>query len=64
MNTAKRIKLVLKLAELSCGKLGVVVLDGAEALDKETYTEFLKAADKSGLQFICARVSDDDLEVK
>ena len=64
LNTAARVDLVIELAKLGAGKLGLVVLDNSEMLDSGTYKEFLKKARKTDLQFICARVTDNDLEVK
>ena len=63
MNTASRIDLVLELAKLSAGKLGLVVIDNSEAMDKENYRLFLEKAAKTDLTFIVARVSNEDLLV-
>lgn len=64
LNTAERIKLVVELAKLSAGDIGIVVIDNSEHLDKETYKQFLAEAKKTDLIFIVARVDDQDFEVK
>lgn len=64
LNTAAKIKLVIKLAEMSAGDLGIVVIDNSEALDTEAYNLFIKEANKSNLTFVVARVSDNDLVIK
>ena len=63
LNTASRIDLVIELAKLGAGKLGLIVLDNSEHLDTNTYRQFLKKARKTDLQFIVARVTDNELEV-
>lgn len=64
LNTAARVSLVIELAKLSAGGLGLVVLDNAEFLDTETYKKFIKEAKNTDLQFIVAKVSDEDLTIK
>ncbi len=64
MNTASRVDLVIELAKLSSGKLGLVILDNSEMLDSETYELFLEKASKTDLTFVVGRVKDHDLEVK
>ncbi|CAL9959012.1 hypothetical protein VPHK250G1_0038 [Vibrio phage K250 g1] len=64
LNTAARLTLVVKLAELNAGDCGVVILDNTEMMDSETYTSFLAEADKTDLTFIVARVTDGDLKIE
>ncbi|AFK66630.1 hypothetical protein COPG_00034 [Colwellia phage 9A] len=64
LNTASKIDLVLELAKLSSGTLGLVMLDNAECLDDITYASFLEKAGKTDLTFIVASVRPHDLEIK
>lgn len=63
LNTAKQIELVYSLAQLKTGELPLMIVDGAERLDAETYQGFLEAAKSSGMQVIVARVGDGPLAV-
>lgn len=63
LNTAARLTLVVKLAELNAGDCGLVVLDNTEMMDSETYAQFLAEAEKTDLTFIVARVTDGDLKL-
>jgi chromosome segregation ATPase len=63
LNTASKVKLVIELAKLGAGDLGVVIIDNSENLDSKSYAEFIKQAKKTDLQFIVARVEDCDLQV-
>jgi DNA repair exonuclease SbcCD ATPase subunit len=63
LNTAAKVKLVVKLAELSAGDLGLIVIDNSEALDDNTYKLFIEEASKTDLVFLVARVTDGDLKV-
>ena len=64
LNTASRVKLAIELAKLSAGDLGLILIDNSESLDKTTYAEFIKQANKSDLQFIVSRVAETDLTIK
>lgn len=64
LNTAARLTLVVKLAELNAGTCGVVILDNTEMMDSETYANFLIEAEKTDLTFIVARVTDGDLKIE
>jgi DNA repair exonuclease SbcCD ATPase subunit len=63
LNTAAKVKLVVKLAELSAGDLGLIVIDNSEALDDNTYKLFIEEASKTDLVFLVARVTEGDLKV-
>lgn len=63
MNTAARVDLVIELAKLSAGKLGIIILDDAEHLDPETYALFLEKAAQTDLTFVVARVTKDELAI-
>lgn len=64
LNTASRVNLVIELAKLTSGDLGIVILDNSECMDRDTYKLFLEEAAKTDLIFIVARVSDSDFSVK
>ena len=64
MNTAARVQFVLNVAMLRKGSLPLVLLDGLECLDPETFEAFVKAAAGCDAQFICTRVTEGPLEVK
>lgn len=64
LNTASKVTLVIELAKLSAGDLGIVVIDNSEHLDTDTYKAFIKEAAKTDLQFIVSRVDDCDLTIK
>lgn len=64
LNTAAKVTLVIELAKLSAGDLGIVVIDNSEHLDTDTYKAFIKEAAKTDLQFIVSRVDDCDLTIK
>lgn len=64
MNTAARVDLVIELAKLTSGKLGIVVLDNSENLDPETYALFLEKAAATDLTFVVARVTEGELNIK
>ena len=64
VNKARQIRVALNVARLRAGQLGLVCVDGLESLDAETFAQFEKAAEKSGLQFVCNRVSQGPLTVR
>lgn len=64
LNTAARVGLVIELAKLSAGKLGLVLLDNSECLSTDTYNQFLEQAAKTDLTWVVARVTDDKLNIK
>lgn len=64
VNRARQIRVALNVARLRAGQLGLVCVDGLEALDAETFAQFEKAAEKSGLQFVVNRVTEGPLTVR
>ena len=64
LNTAARIGLVIELAKLTSGKLGIVMLDNSEMLDSGTYAPLIEAATATDIQSVVARVTEGDLVVK
>jgi DNA repair exonuclease SbcCD ATPase subunit len=63
LNSAARIDLVIELAKVSAGKLGLILLDNSEMMDNETYKEFIAKAKKTDLTFIIARVDQGASEL-
>lgn len=63
-NRARQICVALNVARLRAGQLGLVLVDGLESLDAETFAQFEKAAEKSGLQFIVNKVSEGPLTIR
>jgi DNA repair ATPase RecN len=63
VNKAKQIQVALTLAKLQAGELGLIVIDDMEHLDSKSFEAFRQAAEASGLQFVAARVTDDELTV-
>jgi len=64
LNKAKQVQLALNLARLRAGELGLVCVDGMEALDPETFAAFEVMAANTGLQFIVSRVTSGPLTVR
>ncbi len=63
VNEAERISMAMEIARIRSGKLGLVLCDGLECLDKKTFEAFRKRAVKTGLQFIVTRVTDEQLTI-
>lgn len=63
VNTAKQIQLAIEVAGLRAGSLGLVCVDNLEHLDPDTFKAFVKAAQKSKLQFVVSRVTQGPLTV-
>jgi len=64
VNTAQKVKIAVELAKLRAGKLGLVCVDGIEALDQGMYEAFRAEAIKSGVQMVVTRVTDNDFAVE
>lgn len=64
VNTAARVQFVLNVAMLRKGSLPLVLLDGLECLDPETFEAFVNAAGSLDAQFICTRVTEGPLSVR
>jgi len=64
VNTAAKVQFVLNVAMLRKGSLPLVLLDGLECLDPETFAAFVQAAGTLDAQFICTRVTEGPLEVR
>ena len=63
LNTAKRINLAVELAALRAGSLGVICVDGCEALDEETFGKLVEVCHERNLQMICTRVAEEPLTI-
>lgn len=59
-NESVRIQLAMDLAKLSAGELGLIVVDGLERLDQDSFKAFLEYvnADDSGVQYVVSRVTE------
>jgi len=65
LSTSERMRFALKLARLLAGELKIVCLDGAEALDADTYAALMAEieADES-FQYFVTRVTEGALQVE
>lgn len=64
VNSARQIEVAFQVAKLRAGKVGLIVADGLERFDEETYRTFEAAAASAGLQFIVGRVGSGSLSVR
>jgi energy-coupling factor transporter ATP-binding protein EcfA2 len=64
LNTAQRVDMAVELAKLRAGELGVVCVDGIEAMDSATFNEFRQRSQDSKLQFFVSHVTDGPFGIK
>jgi ABC-type branched-subunit amino acid transport system substrate-binding protein len=64
LNTAQQIEIAVEVAKLRAGRLGVICVDGMEALDPERYGEFSRQVIASGLQVFVTRATEGPFEVR
>jgi DNA repair exonuclease SbcCD ATPase subunit len=64
VNSARQIEVAFQVAKLRAGKVGLIVADGLERFDEETYRTFEAAAASAGLQFVVGRVGKGELSVR
>jgi energy-coupling factor transporter ATP-binding protein EcfA2 len=71
LSTSKAIKLAVDVARTLCKKSRVICIDGAEALDEQTWSEFRKEIEDDGFTYFITRVggalkslSDNDRVIK
>ena len=64
VNSARQIEVAFQVAKLRAGKVGLIVADGLERFDEETYRTFEAAAASAGLQFVVGRVGSGELSVR
>lgn len=58
LNQAQRVDIAVEIAKLRAGELGVICVDGIEALDTHTFDAFQERAAKTDLQFFVSHVAD------
>jgi hypothetical protein len=66
VNHAERVRIAVKVARLRARELGLVIFDGFEALDPETFAAFERfAAQQEDVQFVVSRVTGaETLEIR
>lgn len=60
INTAERVKIAIRIAQMRVRDLPIVCADGMEVLDEDTFQKFVANASKSNLQFFLTRVTNDE----
>jgi len=63
LSSGERIKIAVKLAMASAGKLKLILIDGFEKLSPQAQKEFIEEAQKTDFQFILTRVSDGEMKI-
>jgi hypothetical protein len=63
LNTAERAKFWIKIGARRAGELGVLVVDGLECLDDNTFHAVAKSMANSGLQFFLGRVTNSPFSI-
>jgi DNA repair exonuclease SbcCD ATPase subunit len=64
LNTQQRVDMAVEIAKMRAGDLGVVCVDGIEAMDSKMFGEFRQKAQDSGLQFFVSHVTDRPFGIK
>lgn len=64
VNLSRKVRLAIELAKLRAGTIPLIVCDGLEILDKNTFDTFRKEAAKSNCQFVVSRVTEGPLTVE
>jgi hypothetical protein len=64
LSGAEKITLAFEVAKRCAGDLKLVVCDGIEALDTESFSTLERLAEDSGFQVVVTKVSEGRLEVK
>jgi len=65
LNTQQRVDIAVDIAKLRPGRLGLICMDGMEVMDTEHYEAFkARQAAEPNLQFVLARVTDDQFTVR
>lgn len=60
VNRARRMMFANEMAERSCGKMKLIIVDDMESLDKENYQWQLEHMANSGFQYVAAKVGKSD----
>lgn len=63
LNTASKVDIAVEIAKLRAGKLGVVCVDGIEALDTESFGAFRDKMLETDLQMFVSRVGDGEFQI-
>jgi flagellar biosynthesis GTPase FlhF len=64
VNTARKVEIAIEAAILRSGSLPLIVCDGIEALDSETFRIFRDKIEQRGVQCIVARVDDSEFGIE
>lgn len=64
INASRRVRIAIEIAALRVGRLPLIIADGLEQLDSESFaafeTEMERASEERGIQFIISRVQDSE----
>jgi len=64
LNTQQRVDIAVEIAKLRAGELGIVCVDGIEAMDPHQFEIFRQKCSESGLQFVVSRVTGGAFDIK
>lgn len=64
LNMAQRVDIAVDIAKLRAGDLGVICVDGIEALDDDTLGIFKERAGKTNLQFFVSHVANTPFRIE
>jgi hypothetical protein len=64
VNTARRVEIAIEAAIMRAGNLPLIICDGIEALDSETFKIFTQKIEARGVQCIVARVDDSEFGIE
>jgi len=64
LNTAQQVDIAVEVAKLRAGELGLILVDGIEALSSQTFAAFRDKAIASGLQMFVSRVTEGELGLR
>lgn len=63
VNEARKVQVAIEVAQLRCGRLPLIVVDGLERLDSATFQAFINEVKTRDIQLIATRVSESELAV-
>lgn len=64
VNHARKLEVAFQVAKLRAGRVGLIVCDGLESMDADTFRQWAEAAAKADLQFVVGRVGSGALAVR
>lgn len=64
VNEARKVQVAIEIAQLRCGRLPLIVVDGLERLDSATFQAFIDEVKKRDIQLIATRVTEGELAVR